>query len=249
MKHGRCRSLRKGMTLLETLTVIAIVALLIAGTLPQLRLVRNKAEQIASLSNLRQHVQVFEAYAADYSGFYPWFTDPNATWTILRSGNFRLRVAYFDAAFTWNIALASGYYDGNFVSPMFASPTSIRTRGQPLLADYQYSPTFITDWRFWNAETRTTGRSQWRAVRTTEVSSPSKKGLLVSNYSVFPLYNEPVDPEIGFVDGSAHAVPQGALTPPYPNGLGRHDGIRIIGGGFRFPVMHTPDGVHGRDIQ
>ncbi len=246
MSRNRSRIRRGGMTLLEVLMVIAIVTLLIGGTLPKLRLVRNKAEQIASLSNLRQHVQVFETYATDYSGIYPWFTNPNATWSIVRSGTLKAEAQYFDAELTWNIALASGYYDGNYSSPVFASPTSIRARGRSPWADYRYSPTFITDWRFWNAETRMTGRSQWRAVRTTEVSSPSKKGLLVSDYSIFPRYDDPIDPEIGFVDGSARAIAPSALTPPYHYGGINEPKFRVLG--IWRSVMHTPDGVHGRDI-
>ena len=58
----------KGFTLVELLVVIAIIALLMAVLLPALNKARTQAKRIVCLSNMRQLVAAWMAYADNYDG-------------------------------------------------------------------------------------------------------------------------------------------------------------------------------------
>ena len=58
----------KGFTLVELLVVISIIALLMAVLLPALSKARTQAKRIVCLSNLRQLVTAWMAYAENYDG-------------------------------------------------------------------------------------------------------------------------------------------------------------------------------------
>jgi len=67
----RRASLHRGFTLIELLVVVAIIAILAAMLLPALGAAREKARRSSCLNNLKQQATAVEAYAADYSGYYP----------------------------------------------------------------------------------------------------------------------------------------------------------------------------------
>lgn len=70
----------KGFTLIELLVVISIIALLISMLLPALSSAREAARSNQCLSNLRQLLIAFQAYANDYIGSFPLFqTKPGST--------------------------------------------------------------------------------------------------------------------------------------------------------------------------
>lgn len=64
-------SRRRGFTLVELLTVVAILTVLIALLLPALRKARVAAKRVECASNLRQQGNAFLAYAADHDLQYP----------------------------------------------------------------------------------------------------------------------------------------------------------------------------------
>ena len=63
------RAQRPAFTLIELLIVIAVLALLLAILLPALRKAKDKAREIACLSNLRQLQTCAKLYSMDYDGF------------------------------------------------------------------------------------------------------------------------------------------------------------------------------------
>jgi prepilin-type processing-associated H-X9-DG protein/prepilin-type N-terminal cleavage/methylation domain-containing protein len=65
MKHAR------GFTLVELLTVIGLIAVLIAILLPALNVARESAKSVQCLSNLRQLAMAAQNYAVEYHGRYP----------------------------------------------------------------------------------------------------------------------------------------------------------------------------------
>lgn len=69
-----------GFTLVELLTVIAIISLLAAIVFPVFATARGKARQIACLSNLRQIGSGTLMYASDYDGLFPYAKDASDYW-------------------------------------------------------------------------------------------------------------------------------------------------------------------------
>src|SRR5687767_3255055 len=67
---GRTRPLR-GFTLIELLVVIAIIAILAGILFPTFASSREKARQIACISNLKQIGSALALYAHDSDGSYP----------------------------------------------------------------------------------------------------------------------------------------------------------------------------------
>ena len=69
-----CRFSVSRFTLIELLVVIAIIAILAAMLLPALNKARKKAMQASCSANLRQYMQIWQAYANDYKDFFPYYS-------------------------------------------------------------------------------------------------------------------------------------------------------------------------------
>jgi len=246
----------RGFTLLELVISVAVIGILIATMLPALGHARDRADQVVSLNQMRQHTAVFTAYTADYQGLYPCVTHPRASYSILRNGSFWVRTTYPGAYTYWNIALAPGYFCGRHSDASF-NPPRYREKAlppglEPTLSTYWYSASFIADPLFWQRETRT-GPDQWRAVGAHEVSSPSKKVIFFASWPWLGAYdwlnrrNPAPEIDLAFADGSARAVPYGDMLPYYHQAWGSWPqfGVHDFHG---FPGMHTLRGVRGRDV-
>lgn len=72
---------RCGFTLVELLTVIAIIAVLAGVVFPVFATVRGKAREISCLSNLRQIGLALRMYTQDSDELYPWALDPTDRYT------------------------------------------------------------------------------------------------------------------------------------------------------------------------
>lgn len=72
---------RPGFTLVELLTVIAIIAVLAALLFPVFATARGKAREIVCVSNLRQIGLSIKMYTQDYDEYYPWAVDPTDKFT------------------------------------------------------------------------------------------------------------------------------------------------------------------------
>ena len=73
------RYFKKGLTLIEILVVIAILALLIVVLLPSLRRAKEQAVRVVCGSNLHQIYSASAAYASENKGYFPYRT-PNSHW-------------------------------------------------------------------------------------------------------------------------------------------------------------------------
>ena len=69
--HASARPIRRAFTLIELLTVIAIIGILAAILIPTVGAVRQTAQQTACASNLRQAALAVLAYANDNRGLLP----------------------------------------------------------------------------------------------------------------------------------------------------------------------------------
>lgn len=72
---------RTGFTMIELLTVIAIIAVLAALLFPVFLTARGKAREITCVSNLRQIGLAIRMYAMDSDELYPWAVDPTDKYT------------------------------------------------------------------------------------------------------------------------------------------------------------------------
>jgi prepilin-type N-terminal cleavage/methylation domain-containing protein/prepilin-type processing-associated H-X9-DG protein len=79
MRH---RQRTNGFTLVELLVVIGIIAALIAILMPALTQAREQARLVQCGNNLRQIANVFNAYADEYSGYYPALSGYHAGWDV-----------------------------------------------------------------------------------------------------------------------------------------------------------------------
>src|SRR2546423_3537064 len=68
-------------TIVELLTVIAIISLLAALLFPVFATARGKAREITCISNLRQIGIAIKIYTQDYDELYPWAVDPTDKYT------------------------------------------------------------------------------------------------------------------------------------------------------------------------
>lgn len=65
----------RGFTLIEILVVIAVISVIMTITIPAYLHSRQKADQVRCVSNLRQLGMAFLAYAQDFDGYLPPYTN------------------------------------------------------------------------------------------------------------------------------------------------------------------------------
>ena len=77
-------------TIVERLLVVSIIAILISILLPALHKARESGHKISCISNLKQYAQIFNSYAADNKGCYPYAHNPAdyTNWQGLTQGYF-----------------------------------------------------------------------------------------------------------------------------------------------------------------
>jgi prepilin-type N-terminal cleavage/methylation domain-containing protein len=111
------RPRRRGFSLIELLTVIAVLALLCAILFPVFARAREAARRTTCLSNLRQLVTAHHLYVQDYDETLPTWFLPGANGLI-----------------TWPVFFGSYYRDPQILRQGFVPPTDLIQ--PPCLADY-----------------------------------------------------------------------------------------------------------------
>lgn len=234
---------RRGFTLVELIVCVAVIAVLMSLSLPGLARSRGSASAAATLAKMRHHASVFAAYAGDHQDLMPRYTDPYGKSRVGEAPD-QVSVGYFGGFRLWQLAMARQYYGESPFSDTFFVPTGDPERR----VAFWYAAAFIADPAFWNEYTRR-GPSQWRATRVGEVLYPSQKGLLITEREVL---RGGRDGEAGLYgltlsDASARMTTMRSLAAPYPGGEGSWPGSELGPPGY--PVMHTRDGVRGRDVR
>jgi prepilin-type N-terminal cleavage/methylation domain-containing protein len=243
----------RAFTLLELLLVIALVGLLIALFGVQAQRVRSKARDAAELTSLRQHAAIFSQYSSDFKDLNPYYTNPAATASVVRSlsADIAVAVPYF-STHVWNIALADLYYDGNPRAPMFRSAHNPAQRWSVHApTDFQYPCTFIARPEYFNHSTRELPPRHFLPTRTADVLYPFKKALLVNNlHPDGTSYGSDGSVRASFTDGHAQVVARsqaGRSVGPVHIGLGEFPTFAALPGGDT--MIDTLDGVRGMDVR
>jgi len=243
--------------------VIMLVGILVALLAPTISGARQASQDTMSLSNLRQHAAVFAAYAGDCDDTFPFITDPDASYTVLRceSEDIGVKAPYFGAHCYWNYALADMYYLGRCHEESFYPPGYPHGMGDASIRSgatyYWYPCAFIGRPEFWDPRRRS-GLNQLGPTRQSEVVYSSRKSLLVAHYpfvidAVGPLdYDDPLLAAcMTFVDGSGAKISIGAIGSGYPMGDGlwkQWRGSMHVSDGWPL-AHHTLEGVRGWDVQ
>jgi prepilin-type N-terminal cleavage/methylation domain-containing protein len=238
-----------GLTLLELLIVIAVIAVLLGVIVPGIRGIRSRSREVEVLSTLKQHAATFTVYGGDYKGSTPQIVPAEVgEFDITPSGfSVPIVVRYPWTWGYWHFAFARKYYEQGVMSPAFYAPGEARGS----VTNYQFSCAFLADAEFWDPTSRT-GPLQWRAQRLDEVASTSSKVLLASDSPM------PIDEQrrvvvgtatrghFAWVDGSGSAVASSFILPGYSRGDGPWG--EPYHQGESWPLgCHTLQGVRGRD--
>lgn len=238
---------RHGFSLIELVLVVLLVAVLVSMLIPSLGRVQLEARITKSKANASSHAKIVTQYTADYREIFPYFTDPAATKSVVRSrsGDVAVTGEYFDAFALWHIALADQYYDGQSNSPTFLDPID------PERLLYFYPCSFIARPEYWDPSLRLDGRSQWLPTRVSDVLYPSQKSLISGDFFNTRGHSEGRDLNYGFppaanrivlcaVDGHAGVFRRRDLGPLSP--------FESVGRPVLQSRLHTLFGARGRDF-
>jgi hypothetical protein len=243
----------RGFTLVESVLVVGIVALVAALLMPNFASVRRSTRVSKTLSNLRQHMAIVSMYVGDYREQFPYLTDPHATFSVIRceSAGVAVRSSYFlGTAHYWHVGLADGYYNGQWRSPSFRSPLE---PPEIVAGSYILSCTTVAAPEYYTPEERLEPPAQLRPVRMAEVVFPSLKGIITdgSCHRVNDgSYNrETVHFQAALADGAARAFRAAEhLGPQMHSGDGPYMRFGPHWPWF-VPMTHTLHGVRGRDVR
>jgi len=255
MKSPGRQSTRHGFSIIELMVVVAIIAIVITLTIVGLQSVRARGRLITDLSKLKQFATAFTTYAQDYRDQFPYITNHGfMTTSVGGSGVPAVKVSYFDASEVWHVVLARPYFSSNATSDLFfpSNFVSDDSTFRPFRTPFRYACSFIAEPDYWQALTRLTGTSQLRPTRLTQVTSPSRKSLIVQGWPTKSWFDQdnPREFQAALCDGSARAVGLSDWVQGYDRGCGRTDEPFGAVHGADNPVMlHTRSGVRGVDIQ
>lgn len=242
----------RGFTLLETIIVIFVIALLIAILFPAIGYVRRASRGVSDQADLRTHGTTMAAYSADHFGEFLTGSSPDDEIHVFGEGYLRAEtVQYFMLFSFWPLEIvAQDYIDGFVGNELFVSSNDPDGDG---FGSYHFPCVFIASPEYYS-DRRVSGRSQWRATRQDEVVFSSDKVLMArtNRYSrVFQCEN--CDSVMAaFVDLSVRSVRQEDTAGGWPYGDGGPggDGLEAtIHPSSSDSILHTREGVRGRDTK
>lgn len=246
----------RGFTLIETLVVIAVIATLIAISLPALYGAKVRSRLSLSLSNLRSHASTMTMYGGDHQDYLPAPTRPlpEPTTITSRSISRSYEAQYFEATYFWPLAMCDEYYPGSLTAKAFLSPFNEQYRelqgSQMIQTSYFLACSFFADPAFYDPERREYFPSQLRATKAHEVSFPTDKALLAERERTESGPSPGKYVLASFCDGHAADQSLGEASDQYHEGTAdyiiHYSGHGPVGGS---PIQHPVFGLRGRDFR
>ncbi|MGD9691488.1 MAG: Tfp pilus assembly protein FimT/FimU [Phycisphaerales bacterium] len=249
---------RSGISLLEVVIALGVIALLTALAITSLRRTRANTRDLRDTVSLGLTIRDFHAYANDQAGNYPnagLAHTPESQWFFTAHLPPHLQTgAYFSQMTAWPRVMhhwsgrfqthwhsVDGYNDLGGTYPPTVGWTPEITPDQHTPTLFLYSLSMLTHPDLWarpgvgplSMEQIST---RCRLVQTADVAFPSLKGVLL-----FRNREASGSWLVAFADGSASARLVADAAPPAapPSGPPDREGV---------PVLNTVDGYRGRDF-
>lgn len=254
IRCGGRAALARGLTIVELLVCLAVVALLLAIAIPVLGAARQSAVEAKCVSNIRSSGAAIQMYLGTYRDTFPYLARER-----------RLRNAFVNPPLELDYVSQSGYWPmaaGAMLSVPRAAPETMCPKAMepgPMMAfptfvpfsSYGMSYGLFSDASLWRVPSASSSEATLRPVRLVEVRFPAEKGLLIETLAWHAVRGGTLptvlDEEraadarfsVAFVDGSAGGSRRGELRPggPTPEREWRRPA----------PVLTTVDGAAGRD--
>ncbi len=255
----------RAFSLIELMVTIALIATVLALSLPALAHARRLAQRTACETNIRFCTQAMANYAGGNDDSLPMFAERRLL-DAFSNGGFSL--SYFYQSIHWPMVVRDYLTDRPLDevqlcpgSPVIKSAFGGGGSYTTFLSDYPPSYTQPSD--YWLSYTMFTSPEMWmpggrienerllRAVRLSEIQFPSAKGVLVEPRAWHIIDRRGGHPSliddgradgpfvIAFADGSVSSVKRSSLIPGY--------GDNGIMPEYAVAVLATQAGARGRD--
>lgn len=263
--EGIMPAVERGFTILELIVTVAIVALVVAITVPILGSVRGQGRQVRCISNSRECLQATMAYATDHDGQTPILADRSTDYTFENAG---YQLAYFDQSLHWPMAM-EGYLGsaGHVITQCPSSPTTYALTVDPgyaatmgghpagyvMPSGFWLSRAMLARPAFWEPPFQVGNRALYRGARLSDVRYASDKGLMIERWAFHRQPRTRVEelPAISLIDTPGQTgtytvsfVDGHVATPDYES---LKPGVDVHTGHDGPAVLHTRSGVFGRD--
>lgn len=251
---------RQAFTLVETMCVVLVVAVLVGLALPLLSRVRSKGDGVRVLANLREIGTALTMYADSSRDGVPVFFRPLPA-LMPRDEPQRVDLDgtpaighWFDHSFLYHAALRPALPFTTISVPGRPIDDAATSTLGTLFADLQLSESFYATPEFWRSS-RNQSPIGLRQQRWSDLLFPSDKGVVSQRtayrdprvqHRQLMTTNTRAESGVLWGDMSAAQVRQGLLNPGVPNTLD-HTASPGNPSDSAMPVIRTRGGTRGRD--
>lgn len=255
---------RRGVTLIEVIVSISIIAVLLSFAAPALMSTQAAAREQQCLATIRGVGQAAHVWMTEHKGFFPHLGEPGVrynTYTIPETGQ---ALDWFDNSWSWTISMRGYIEQRASICPWHPSHDEPSYNENSTGSNYTLVPALYTNWAMWKDPDPLATMDQLRPVQLADVASPANKSMFVEfipfhlpgfelpSYNAVALAGQWGAMHHGvntvLVDGSARSPKINTLasgpTAPLEFLLDPYEADDI----HPFPLASTRDGFLGRDF-